>query len=407
MLPSCHTPPYVSMDGFEPEFSGWSSWEVEGPPRWEGEVLSIKSGKPIPLAGEELIHTSLQYIPYREARHGLSSNDKQHTHRNYYATETYIMSAPNPIVTEHLPGVDYKRLDYNEVVASLGAGAQPLKAASEGDAAGGISTPAGGVGAGVEELVSRRVQAKNMQEIIKSSAIPHLDAVLERAVVTNETAYPWRTAGKVFVGANNNFNAPIWMGSGVLVGKNLLLTAGHVCPWDKPGWWMRFIPAYKNGAEPYGSSYVQTFYGYRRDNDVHGRDYAICRLFTPLGNTVGWMGTQSFGSDDGYLSGSWISLGYPVEGGTNPNGSLMMVEQPVRIVDVDDEGDDGKELESDVYSMGGWSGGPLWASIGGDPLAVGVLSGQETDFLQPRHTVSAGGIAMVRLVQYGLATWPA
>jgi len=41
---------------------------------------------------------------------------------------------------------------------------------------------------------------------------------------------PWCTIGKVFTGRDSNFNVPIWTGSGVMVGKNLLLTASHVVP---------------------------------------------------------------------------------------------------------------------------------------------------------------------------------
>ncbi len=45
--------------------------------------------------------------------------------------------------------------------------------------------------------------------------------------------------------------------------------------------------------------------------------------------------------------------------GTNLGANLMVVQQQVRIVDADDKGSGGKELESDMYSLGGWSGGPL------------------------------------------------
>lgn len=93
-------------------------------------------------------------------------------------------------------------------------------------------------------------------------------------------------------------------------------------------------------------------------------------------------------------------MGYPAEP-ANPGGNYMLFENNVRIVDVDDERGNGKELESDVYSLGGWSGGPLWGYIDGQPKVIGVSSGQETDFLQPRHTVSAGSRAMVKLIIYG------
>jgi hypothetical protein len=167
---------------------------------------------------------------------------------------------------------------------------------------------------------------------------------------------------------------------------------------------MRFVPAYNNAAEPYGASYVETYRGFHKDGEVNGRDYVICKLFTPLGNTVGWMGSRSFGNDNGYTNRTWTSVGYPAEP-ANAGAQFMIVENKVTIVDVDDEGSDGKELDSNLYSLGGWSGGPLWGFIDNQPIVVGVMSGDETDFLQPRHTVSAGGKAMVDLIQWGWSNW--
>lgn len=166
---------------------------------------------------------------------------------------------------------------------------------------------------------------------------------------------------------------------------------------------MRFVPAYNNGSEPFGSSYVESYRGYHEDGEVNGLDYVICKLYTPLGNSIGWMGTRSFGNDNGYYNGSWTSVGYPAEP-ANPYAQFMIVEEGVKIVDVDNEGSNGRELESKMYSLGGWSGGPLWAYLDG-PRVIGVMSGDETDFLQPRHTVSAGGRAMVDLVQWGWSNW--
>ncbi|KAK0643215.1 hypothetical protein B0T16DRAFT_391779 [Cercophora newfieldiana] len=224
------------------------------------------------------------------------------------------MSTPKPIVTENLPGINCKRLKYSEVLKALSIDTQ---SASETTTDIHTTTNA-------SPLTSCLIQAKSLQE---STLTPQANATLQRTV---------RTAGKIFVGANDNFNAPVRTGSGVLVSKNLLLTTGHVCSWAESG-----------------------------------------------------------------------CVAYPVEQPRNPLGNYyMMVEQPVRIVDVDDEGDDGKELESDMYSLGGWLGGPLWGAIEFDIRVVGVMSGDEADFSQPRHTVSAGGVAMVLLVQYGLAHWP-
>lgn len=308
-----------------------------------------------------------------------------------------MASKQTPNFPEQITAVSGERIKSEDVIALLGDAAS-----AKGD----VSTEGGNPKKDpFVEVETRLVQAKNLQKLI-DEGFPHAKDTLQRSIVTNEQAWPWRTIGKVFVGANANFNAPLWTGSGVLVGRNLLLTAGHVAPWGMNGGWMRFVPAFKNGAEPFGSAYVERWYGYHEAGEVNGKDYVICKLNRVLGDTVGWLGSQSFGSDSSYYGGSWISVGYPSEPGTNPGANYMVVEQPVKIVDVDDEGSDGKELESSMYSLGGWSGGPLWASMSGQNKVIGIMSGNETDFLQPRYTVSAGGIAMVRLVKYGMANWP-
>jgi V8-like Glu-specific endopeptidase len=234
-------------------------------------------------------------------------------------------------------------------------------------------------------------------------AMKALQVVMDRVIVSNPNAYPWCTIGKVFVGWNSNLNNTMWTGTGVLVGHNILLTASHVAPWDKPGWWMRFVPAYDNGNEPFGHSYVAGFHGPKNVSNVEGLDYVVCQLYTPLGNTVGWMGTQSYGSDGSYEGRDWTSVGYP---GNSLNAQVPMVEFNVGVNDVDGDGD-GKKLETNnLFSSPGWSGGPLWGFLGpdrgSDPRVVGVMSGWEKEtFLWwtiEEDDVSAGGNHMVNIV---------
>jgi V8-like Glu-specific endopeptidase len=224
-----------------------------------------------------------------------------------------------------------------------------------------------------------------------------------------DESYPWGTVGKLFAGSDT-MGSRVRVCSGVLVGPNLLLTASHCVPWDGNNWWMRFIPAYSDRnlapgstyRAPYGESYVSDFYGFRNTDEVTGLDYAICRLYTRLGENAGWMGSQSYGEDDPYEDGSWNSVGYPTNffGGHRP-----AVEFGVQVDDIDNEGD-GREIETRIYTADGWSGGPLWGWIAGDAKVIGVLSGAEKDFLDPTRDVYAGGSPMVDLVKFGFANWP-
>lgn len=223
--------------------------------------------------------------------------------------------------------------------------------------------------------------------------------------------YPWNTIGKVLVGSGNDFLNVKGTGSGVLVGRNLMMTASHVAPWDTAGWWMRFVPGYNDryekddGKEPFGHSYIQQFRGVKvkKDDDPSGEDYVICRLYNPLGEQLGWMGSRSFGDEDDYYNGTWISVGYPTD---FMNGQKPAVEFDIDIDDIDDDGD-GLELETGYNQAfgGGWSGGPLWGWIDGGPRVIGIKSGWEVDVYDPARGVFAGGGHLVSLVKHGLAHW--
>jgi hypothetical protein len=211
----------------------------------------------------------------------------------------------------------------------------------------------------------------------------------------NPLIYPMCTVGYV---RNSNGKS----GSGVLVGPNLLLTAGHVAPWGAGSWFMEFTPAYRTGSAPFGSSYVQTFHGYSPQDVPNRHDYVICKLYQPLGRALGWMGAKSFRTEDELYARRYVSSGYPGTYGGRP-----AVELDMGIRDIDDD-NPGRELEFATRpDLGpGWSGGPLWLPNEG-PSVVAVCSGQEKDGLDPTRVVFAGGSPMVDLIKYGYTTWPA
>ena len=212
--------------------------------------------------------------------------------------------------------------------------------------------------------------------------------------------YPWRTIGIVF-GSNG------MQGSGVLVGPNLMLTAGHVAPWGSGPWSMEFVPAFRGAPgepnpRPFGSSFVETYRGFNTAPEVSGKDYVICKLYNPLGNALGWLGRIWFDNEDEYYSRRYNSSGYPGSFGTRP-----AVEFDMGIRDIDSDSP-GIELEFATRpDLGpGWSGGPLWLPMpSGLPAVVGVLSGTEKDEFDPRRLVFAGGRAMVDLINFGLSNW--
>jgi hypothetical protein len=213
------------------------------------------------------------------------------------------------------------------------------------------------------------------------------------------TGWPWTTPGKLFM----NRPGQSWVGSGVLVGPRLLLTASHAVPWGTSDATIRFAPAYKNGNDPrFGDAYVLNWRGVRNTDDVTGLDYVICQLDRRIGDLAGWMGSWWSSDDDFYYNGAWSSIGYPV---SFMSGERPALESPLRVVDTDNDGD-GLEIETYKFALGGWSGGPLYGWVQDQPRVVGIESGYETDFLDPTRSVFAGGQHLVNLVNYGWANWP-
>jgi hypothetical protein len=229
----------------------------------------------------------------------------------------------------------------------------------------------------------------------RSPARPDHVFMEPRAVEAERLTYPWQTNGLVLVNG-------VPAGSGVLVGPNLMLTASHLAPWGSSSWSMEFIPGFRRGSpRPFGSSFVSEFRGFRVPaGDVTGYDYVVCRLFTPLGQGLGWMGSVAFGNWDEYTRRRYFSTGYPDSFAGRP-----ALETDMAIVDIDGD-DPGLELEFPLsFALGpGWSGGPLWLPNEG-PLVAGTVTGREKDVFDPtRHVISAG-FGMIGLVRFGLDNW--
>jgi V8-like Glu-specific endopeptidase len=221
--------------------------------------------------------------------------------------------------------------------------------------------------------------------------------------VYKETSYPWRCAGKLY-------NSDGYMGSAALVGGNLIVTAGHMVPWTSFGtgsWWMKFVPDYFDGQSLWGAgieSYVSDVWGY--NNGVAGYDWAIGRLYNPLGNSLGYFGFNGYSSAwDG--NSWWTCIGYPVDvaGGERPSW-----QGGISIHDEDGDANGGEELESRTADVNhGDSGGPLFGWFNGDPRVIGVVSGEEAEYKFPffveDNNIFSSGSGLTNLIAWGRSNW--
>jgi V8-like Glu-specific endopeptidase len=221
-----------------------------------------------------------------------------------------------------------------------------------------------------------------------------------------DDSWPWGLVGRIF---NNRGES----GSGALIGDRLVITAGHMVPWGDSPWWMQFVPAYFNGTSLFGAgveSYVSDARGYDINKVFIGYDYAILRLYEPLGSSLGYFGYNSY-SDAWNNLPVWSNIGYP---GDIDNAQEPAFQQGFSIgADVGD-GNGGNELETENCDLNhGNSGGPMfaWWNGGTDPRIVGVVSSQMSNanqppFSSPNDNVFAGGNAFANLCAWGRSNWP-
>lgn len=221
--------------------------------------------------------------------------------------------------------------------------------------------------------------------------------------------YPWRCTGRIFTYTSWPTPNWSWSGSGVLIGPRHVLTAGHVAPWGAQSWAMLFVPAYWDGASVYGagaSSYVSDYRGWNTGG-VAAHDICVLRLYQPLGNQLGWIGSRTY--DGNWEGGNYWSLtGYP---GAIAGAQRPVYQSGVAVLD-DDEDGDAQEIEHHGDSSPGESGGPMFGFWNDGPHAIGTTSGGETisgGFLgigNEDNNIAAGGNAMVDLVKWAQSNWP-
>ena len=177
--------------------------------------------------------------------------------------------------------------------------------------------------------------------------------------------------------ATNETPEPI--GTGWLVGRRTVVTAGHVLRWRPEGREaraVRVVPGADQARMPYGAFSAQLFHypmQWRGEAaDPPGFDIAAIRLNEPVGERLGWFGASAL--TDETLRGRFVNIsGYPA---AVPNRVVQRCTElwwhanHIRKLEPD-------RIHYDVDTSGGQSGAPvvLWpdpTSAGAAPTVVGV-----------------------------------
>lgn len=180
--------------------------------------------------------------------------------------------------------------------------------------------------------------------------------------------FPFTAIGKLSITFPNNrtFN-----GSGVMVSRFHVLTAGHNVYSSTNGGWaksIRFTPLLDGTRAPYGSAnmtYQRTynsFINYERANprktsrDVN--DIALLTLDRTLGDRTGWMAYGYDNNNGRFASGTIMNTaGYPSAGGYT--GTKMQFSSGA-IRGLSSSGRALEYLQSRITTYAGQSGSPVW-----------------------------------------------
>jgi V8-like Glu-specific endopeptidase len=218
-----------------------------------------------------------------------------------------------------------------------------------------------------------------------------------------DTTFPWVLVGRL--------DTPLGSGSAALVGKSTIITASHVLfgNWS-PGAPLTanitFTPAMaRDGKSALGdgwSARVVNLGVWDNTGDVAAYDMAVCQLDQPFGDWLGYFGAAAY-DDDWEDSPRWTHAGYPYDLGTG--GSVPCYENGISVFDDDSDDYSTLELETKADIASGQSGGPLWGVFDGHRRIVGVLSGRQNDWDEPKNSLFAGGNGLLNLARWGRQNW--
>jgi V8-like Glu-specific endopeptidase len=190
-----------------------------------------------------------------------------------------------------------------------------------------------------------------------------------RVRITNTTAWPYSVHGHVIITYPDKKQ---YIGSGTMVNKHHVLTAGHVVYSKANGGWatsVQFNAAQNDGTVPFGSAFATYLFSFKGWTDSQLRDYdtGMLILDRDLGKRTGWMGLIT--TSDGNLSNHQITVaGYP---GDKGGQQLWAATAPIVSVQ-------GHQIGYNAYTKGGDSGSGvygLWTGINLEHVCADHVAG--------------------------------
>ena len=220
-------------------------------------------------------------------------------------------------------------------------------------------------------------------------------------ITTPYSMWPFITIGKLFFTQNNG--SWVCSASSIASGttSHAIITAGH-CINDGKGHWssnMVFVPAYNNGAAPYGQwlvifaterAFTAWVSGANLARDVAGAKVSNNSDGITLAQTVGWLG---FAWNQSRVN-AWWQIGYPQAAPFT--GAWMIACQASYAYD-SPFGTSPKPMGVGCDQTGGTSGGPWVLGMGGGNYVNGVQSHRRTGFNKELYSPYIDGTVKTNL----------
>lgn len=207
----------------------------------------------------------------------------------------------------------------------------------------------------------RIVRTSAVGEVVTLSEVIALDASDNRVRITNTAVWPNSVHGHIITTFPDNKQ---YIGSGTMVNRHHVLTAGHMVYSQTNGGWatsVQFNAAQDDSTLPFGSAFATFMFSFKDWTDSQNRDYdtAMLILNRDLGDQTGWLGL--FSAVDSDLSNHIITVaGYPGD-----KGGQQMWAATAPIVSVFDY-----QIGYNAYTKGGDSGAGVYGTWPGFDLHV-------------------------------------
>lgn len=174
----------------------------------------------------------------------------------------------------------------------------------------------------------------------------------DRIRITPTTPYPWSAIVKLYM----TWGSDVYIGTGAMIDKNHVLTAGHCVYAHSNGGWadsVKVVPGADNGNEPFGHAWAENMRCYSSwiSSAYSNYDFAVITLDRDIGLQTGWMELYTTPSWSSAYTGILNTAGYPAD-----------LDYGENLYWTSDNGYFANEYTHWYYldTYGGQSGSPIW-----------------------------------------------